>query len=667
MLKIIEENNSLKIFINNTLVFDHSYQKPAVFLGRGNETINMKKGNFEICDSLEEKIALRSYEILYSNQIRFYSNDYISMKIKIDTEKDFFYFKFEKNDHNRFWIRFYGEEEEGIFGLGEQYSELNLKGKKVPLWVSEQGVGRNKKELLTFFADKIDNAGGDWYTTYYPQPTYVSSRKYSCIVEGSSYMEFDFSKKDNEIFSFEIPDKIIFCTGKTLKTVLKNQSALLGNQPALPEWTGKGITLGLQGGTEVVLPKLIAAQNKGLKVNAIWIQDWSGKNITDFGKQVFWNWRYSEEMYPDLPQTIREVKNEGIRVMGYINPFLIPEGDVYKEGAEKGYFVKNTNGEIYHVIVTTFPAAIVDLTNKKAYDWYKNIIKENLIRIGFSGWMADYGEYLPADAVLHSGISAKKYHNIYPVDWTKLNREAIEEEGKLGDIMFFTRAGYLGTTKYSTMVWNGDQMVDWSLDDGLASVIPASISLGYRGFNLCHSDIGGFTTIDKPFGNYVRSKELFMRWSEMAAFSSYMRTHEGNIPEINWQFDSDSETIEHLSKFVNVFVALQPYIKDTTKKSQKKGLPIIRHTFLNNENELKFMNDKYQYMLGEDILVCPVIKEGSEKIKVNFPVGKWINFWNGKEYEGGIYEVAAPIGNPAVFYKYNSKWEKLFKSIKENI
>ena len=433
-----------------------------------------------------------------------------------------------------------------------------MKGKKVPLWVSEQGVGRNKKELLTFFADKIDNAGGDWYTTYYPQPTYVSSRKYSCIVEGSSYMEFDFSKKDNEIFSFEIPDKIIFCTGKTLKTVLKNQSALLGNQPALPEWTGKGITLGLQGGTEVVLPKLIAAQNKGLKVNAIWIQDWSGKNITDFGKQVFWNWRYSEEMYPDLPQTIRELKNEGVRVMGYINPFLIPEGDIYQEGAEKGYFVKNANGDIYHVIVTTFPAAIVDLTNMKAYDWYKKIIKENMIRIGLSGWMADYGEYLPADAVLHSGISAKKYHNIYPVDWTKLNREAIEEEGKLGEIMFFTRAGYLGTTKYSTMVWNGDQMVDWSLDDGLASVIPASISLGYSGFNLCHSDIGGFTTIDKPFGNYVRSKELFMRWSEMAAFSSYMRTHEGNIPEINWQFDSDSETIEHLSKFVNVFVSLQP-------------------------------------------------------------------------------------------------------------
>ena len=39
------------------------------------------------------------------------------------------------------------------------------------------------------------------------------------------------------------------------------------------------------------------------------------------------------------------------------------------------------------------------------------------------------------------------------------------------------RAGSTGSQKYSTMMWAGDQNVDWSLDDGLASVVPAALSL----------------------------------------------------------------------------------------------------------------------------------------------------------------------------------------------
>ncbi|SUG50416.1 glycosyl hydrolase [Salmonella enterica subsp. arizonae] len=52
------------------------------------------------------------------------------------------------------------------------------------------------------------------------------------------------------------------------------------------------------------------------------------------------------------------------------------------------------------------------------------------------------------------------------------------------------RAGYTGSQKYSTMMWAGDQNVDWSLDDGLASVVPAALSLAMTGHGLHHSDIG---------------------------------------------------------------------------------------------------------------------------------------------------------------------------------
>ncbi|WP_366545420.1 TIM-barrel domain-containing protein, partial [Salmonella enterica] len=92
-------------------------------------------------------------------------------------------------------------------------------------------------------------------------------------------------------------------------------------------------------------------------------------------------------------------------------------------------------------------------------------------------------------------VSAEIMHNAWPALWAKCNYEALQETGKLGEILFFMRAGYTGSQKYSTMMWAGDQNVDWSLDDGLASVVPAALSLAMTGHGLHHSDIGGYTTL----------------------------------------------------------------------------------------------------------------------------------------------------------------------------
>ncbi|MEN1544116.1 TIM-barrel domain-containing protein, partial [Pseudomonas aeruginosa] len=93
-----------------------------------------------------------------------------------------------------------------------------------------------------------------------------------------------------------------------------------------------------------------------------------------------------------------------------------------------------------------------------------------------------------------NGVNAEIMHNAWPALWAKCNYEALEETGKLGEILFFMRAGSAGSQKYSTMMWAGDQNVDWSLDDGLASVVPAALSLAMTGHGLHHSDIGGYTT-----------------------------------------------------------------------------------------------------------------------------------------------------------------------------
>lgn len=305
-------------------------------------------------------------------------------------------------------------------------------------------------------------------------------------------------------------------------------------------------------------------------------------------------------------------------VLGYCNPFLATEKELYQIASKKGYCVKDKDGNDYMVKITTFPAAMVDFTNPEAYDWIKGIIKENLIGLGLAGWMADFGEYLPTDAVLFSGEDPEIVHNTWPARWAQCNREAIEECGKLGEIMFFTRAGYSDTPKYSTMMWNGDNHVDFSLDIGLASVIPAMLSLTCCGYGISHSDIGGYTT----FSNLRRSEELYLRWCEMNAFSPLMRGHEG----------------------------LNPDLKNAVAYNSEKGVGVVRPLFFYYEEEAAYQ-ECYEYLLGRDMLVAPVVRPGETKRKVYLPQDKWVHLWSGKAYDGGTYTVDAPIGEIPVFVR----------------
>ena len=658
--------NCLEIYFKEYLFIKHTGETAFLHVGKGKAKYEMYKANFTIDENLFEKYALTEYEIIESSAdniiVKFSKENtaFVIMNFQVVDGRLEASFEEYTPELNRVWVRLHGDKEEAIFGCGEQFSELNLRRKNVPLWVSEQGVGRNKNEYITFLAEKHRKAGGDWYTTYYPQPTFVSSKNYWCHVDDSNYMEFNFTNEYfHELYIRNVPSKIILAKQNTALEVLENLTAYFGRQPEMPEWVYNGVWLGLQGGTEKVLSKLENAQKQGLKVAALWCQDWEGKRITDFGYRLFWNWKYQNEMYPNLPQTIKELNEKGIKYLGYINQFLSTDGDLYQEATQKGYIVKNQQGEDY-IVYPDMKGAVVDLSNPEAVEWIKNIIKEHMIGIGLSGWMCDFGEYLPTDAVLYSGENAESFHNKYPVEWARVNREAVEEAGKANEVTFFTRAGYTGTSKYSFMMWAGDQMVDWSLDDGLASVIPAALSLGMCGFGLSHSDIGGYTSLF----DVVRTKELFMRWAEMAAFSPVMRTHEGNRPGDSWQFDSDEETLLHFTKMVNVYTHLKPYLKEVVQENAQKGIPCMRMPYIHYEKDSALLNLKYEYLLGRDLLVAPVYEEGKTTRTVYLPDDQWINIWTGEEYGQGTHEVAAPIGQIPVFYRKESKFRDLFDNVK---
>tara|TARA_Y100001954_G_scaffold52958_1_gene56469 strand:- start:7481 stop:9661 length:2181 start_codon:yes stop_codon:yes gene_type:complete len=571
---------------------------------------------------------------------------------------------FEENGENiklnRTFFKFNKEEKEKLYGLGEQFSHLQLNGLKIPLLTEEQGIGRGDFPI-TWGAEIMAGAGGHEFSTYAPIPFLLShsTKPKGYFFENKSFSVMDLTAEDE--IKFEVREKDLSGTiwkGENLFQILEQYTLKTGRFPNLPEWA-YGTWLGMQGGREKVLKEVRLAKKEGNPITALWIQDWVGKRQTYFGSRLFWNWESDKKSYPDFKKFCDKLWREGVAVLGYINPYLADNGNLYNIAKKKGYFVKNQKGKDYRIETPGFDAFIIDLTNPKAYEWLKEVIKNNLIEQGLRGWMADFGEWLPMDSVLFSGISAELYHNDYPVIWAKLNREAIKEAGMEGKIVFFTRSGFSYSNKYSTLFWEGDQMVSFDRHDGLPSTIVGLLSSGLSGISLNHSDVGGYTTINNPIIKYYRSEELFLRWAELNAFTPIFRTHEGNRPTKNHQPYSSIETRKKFARYGKMHFALKNYLKFYVNEAAQKGLPVVRPLFLHYPQDKKTFDLKKQFLLGEDILVLPVLESRQILVKGYLPKGKWRHLFLNKVYYGSkTIEIKAPLGTPAVFIREDSVWKK---------
>ncbi len=528
-----------------------------------------------------------------------------------------------------------------FFGWGEQYANVNRKNEAFPLFVSEQGIGRDGGSW---------SFSGDENTTYFPMPWYIDARGFGVLVDTDARTNADLCAADADVATLEVMDggALVWTVfvGPTPLDVVRQLGDDVGRPAQPPEWAFNGAWMCAQGGREVVTALVDRVEAGGILASTLWVQDWTGRRENPgggYGVQYRWT-ADEEELYPDIAGFFGELHGRGYKVVGYVNPFVDPILNHWAEMEAGGMLpLHPETGEVYTFIGPRGNMTTADLTAPATRTYIKEHLRAAVVDVGLDGWMADFAEWLPIDAVLADGSDAALTHNRYPELWQSLTREVMDEERPDGDWLMFARSGWTGVQSVAMVHWNGDQEADWLPEDGLPTVVPAMISLGLSGQPYVTSDIAGFS-------GGPSTAELYWRWTELGALSPFMRTHDGNERDRNWRWDSDAETTAHFAAMSRLHAALAPELVSWAADAQVTGAPLVRHLMLDSPTDETVWDINDQYLLGPDLLVAPVLTEGATSRRLYLPVGTWVHVWSGTSYAGPAWvEVDAPIGEPPLF------------------
>ncbi|KAJ6233665.1 sulfoquinovosidase [Anaeramoeba flamelloides] len=583
-----------------------------------------------------------------------------------------------------------GDDDVQFMGMGESYTKWLLRSQIVPVLTSEQGVGRGLEPLTSFMDSQTPGSGGGWNTTYSAIPHFVSTDLRSVWLEDNFFSLFDFAKS--------FPDTIRISTiqnaghmepvqlRSTLRLFARDDPVALvetytntwsGVMQETPLWamTG-GAIVGWSGGTESVRSLWAQLKSAGVPLAAFWVQDWCGLRKTDFGERLWWNWVLDEGHYPGWRDLVAELEGFGVQMLTYINPYLCsvrpPKATrwLFAEALAKGHLVLNSSGDPYILTSATpdFAFATVDLTSERARKWYsEEVIAKSLIGGGLAaGAMTDFGEYTPFDGTFASGESGFQVHNAFPGLWTQTTLLAIQGCQKSGGQtpLFFHRAMSAKSMGNANMFWMGDQLVTMDQYDGLQSSLTGRLSSGLSGLAKSHTDIGGYTMIDKDGYQYLRSKPILLRWMEFSSIADdIFRTHMGNLPNKSWQINSDNDTLQMFARFVKIHQAISKIrLQIIQDETTTKGLPTTRHTWLNYWKDPNALNITNQFCLGEHIVAAPSFDiedlTASSSVQVYLPNSfqdsgtTWVHVWSARRYQmGSQIKCTSPIGFPCLFFR----------------
>lgn len=540
--------------------------------------------------------------------------------------------------------RFESEPSEKIFGMGQyQHKFLDLKNTVLEL------AQRNSQISVPF---------------------YISSLGYGLLWNNPGIGRVSFAKNMTEwkMFSTKFIDYWITC-GESPKELNKNYSQVTGTVPMMPEnllglWQSK-----LRYRTsEEVLDVVKEYSKRGIKLSSIAI------DYFHWPKQG--EYKFDLDYWKNPKELVKKLKEEySVEPIVSVWPTVQSDAENYNDYLENGYLV-NVNRGVRMTMQIQGNTVFVDMTNENAREYVWDRIDKNYKQLGIDYYWLDVAEpgysVYDFDNYRYKKGNVLSCGNIYPIDYLKMIYDGLHEDTE--SVVTLVRGAWAGAQKYGALVWSGD--IDSSFE-AFNNQVNTGLNMGLAGIPWWTTDIGGFHGGNPKDPEF---RELMVRWFQYATFSPILRMHGDRLPHSKplsnkgggsmvtgapneiWSYGEEVEVI--LTKFVKIRESLKTYLKKLMKEAHEDGTPIMRTLFYEFPEDDKTWEVDNTYMLGDEILVAPIMNYKDRSRKVYLPKGHtWENIFNGVSYKGGeTYEIECPLEEIPIFLKQNSKYN--FKELK---
>jgi len=488
---------------------------------------------------------------------------------------------------------------ESIYGLGERFTPFVKNGQSVDMWNQDGGTSSEQ--------------------AYKNIPFYLSSAGYGVLVAHPERVSFEIASEVVSRAQFSVPGEELeyyVIGGAAPREVLRTYTALSG-RPALPPAWSFGLWLTTSFTTtydETTVNSFI----EGMKERRV--------PLHVFHFDCFWmkefqwcDFQWDAEQFPDPRAILRRLKDKGLRISVWINPYIAQKSALFDEGMEKGFLVRTPDGGVWQWDRWQAGMGLVDFTNPEAVRWFQGQLRR-LIEAGVDGFKTDFGERIPTQVVWHDGSDPQRMHNYYPYLYNRAVFEVLEEGKGRGKAVVFARSATVGGQKFPVH-WGGDCSATY---ESMAESLRGGLSLGLSGFGFWSHDIGGFEKTATP--------DLYRRWAAFGLLSSHSRLHGNESYRVPWLFGEESTDV--LRFFVQLKCRLMPYLFAAAAEASRDGIPVMRAMMLEFPGDPACSALDRQYMLGPSLLVAPVFGDDG-RVSYYLPPGRWTSLISGKPVDGG--------------------------------
>lgn len=376
------------------------------------------------------------------------------------------------------------------------------------------------------------------------------------------------------------------------------------------------------------------------------------ENATEFRKRAIpidmivqdWQWwgnngwnamKFDEVNYPDPKAMADSLHNIDMHAMLSVWAKVDKNSVLGKEMEKNGYYIPGTDW--------------IDFFNADAAEAYWEAYRDNLVPTGIDGWWQDATEPenddLMGRKVDNGRLDGNMVRNIFPIVVNDRVFKGLQEERPGHRTMILTRCGAPGIQRYGVTTWSGDVGNDYQT---LRGQIAGGLGQMACGLPWWTFDAGGFFRPADQYSNADYQKRM-LRWIQVSAFLPIMRVHGYMSMTEPWRYSD--ETQKNFVESIKLRYKLLPYIYSEASKVSREGYTLMRPMMFDGKNEA---TETTQFMLGDNLLVCPVYDNDTCQYLLPERNGGWYDFFTGENAPSGEYRGKAPENHIPVFVKGGS-------------